>query len=218
MDKTLKNILAILALPFTWGFSKAFYSQLMSISYMGSKMHFFLWGIVIYMLIHILFFKPIYIYTLGHEAIHVVATWLCGGHVTHFNISPSGGNVTTSKTNFFIELSPYFVPIYTLMLILLIPVIRYWLTGTRFFSYYLLLLGFSVGMHLIMTAGVIKMKQPDIASSGYIFSLGLIYIVNLLIIFLVFAVLVKDLSFKTYIIKSIQTTEKIYLAIWRKIF
>ena len=73
---------------------------------------------------HILVFKLTYLYTLGHEAIHVIATWLCGGHVTSFSVSKWGGNVSTSKTNFFIELSPYFVPIYTVGLLLIVSIIK----------------------------------------------------------------------------------------------
>ena len=218
MGKIIKSIIAILALPLVIGFSKMFYSQIAGLSFVGAKFNLLLWGFVSYVLMHVLFYKPVYIYTWGHEVMHVIATWLCGGHVTVFNISKYGGNVGTSKTNFFIELSPYFVPIYTLLLIFLMPVVRYKLARPEFLAAYIFLLGFTLGMHLIMTAEVIKMKQPDIHKSGYAFSLTLIYIVNLMVIVLVLGILIKDLSFKNYFMKSINYAVDIYMRILNQLF
>ncbi|MFH1790563.1 MAG: hypothetical protein ABH885_01065 [Candidatus Omnitrophota bacterium] len=217
MNKALKNIIGIVALPVAVGFSKVFCSMLSEVSYISSNMGLFLWGIILYMLMHILFWKPVYLYTLGHEAIHIIATWMCGGHVTSFSITNDGGSVTTSKTNVFIELSPYFVPIYTLVLIFMIPVVRYWFADADFFKYYALILGFSLGMHLIMTAEIIKLKQPDIANSGYAFSLTVIYVANLAIIFLVFSILIKELSFTQFVMKGLESSGDIYSRLWDRL-
>jgi len=218
MSKVIKYLIGIAALPLTLGFSRAFYGQLSDLSYVGPKLHLVLWGIIIYMLMHVLFYKPIYIYTLGHEAIHILATWLCGGYVTNVNISRSGGSVSTSKTNFFIELSPYFIPIYTVLLIFLVPVVRYKLSNSQFLASYIFLLGFTLGMHLIMTAEVLKIRQPDLMKSGYPFSLSLIFMGNLIIVFLILSGFTRDLSFKAYLFKSMEYAKDMYLAFLHRFF
>jgi len=218
MTRAMKYVIGLFLLPFTIGFSKAFYAQLSTVAYLGPKMPLFLWGIVIYMLTHILIWKPMYIYTFGHEVVHVVATWICGGHVTSFNVSRAGGSVTTSKTNVFIELSPYFVPIYTLLLIFIMPMIRYALTQKLVLCFYIFLIGFSLGMHLIMNAEVIKLKQPDISRSGNIFSLTFIYIANLIIVFLLISSLSPDISIKKYLLKSLVYSRDIYMVVVHKLF
>ena len=218
MGKTIKYLIAIATLPLTLGFSRAFYGQLSDVSYVGPRLHLVLWGIIIYMLMHVLFHKPIYIYTLGHEAIHILATWMCGGHVTNVNISRSGGSVSTSKTNFFIELSPYFIPTYTVLLIFLMPVVRYKLSNPQFLAGYIFLLGFTLGMHLIMTAEVLKIRQPDLMKSGYPFSVTLIFIGNLIIVFLILSGFTRDLSFKAYFLKSVEYARDMYLAFFSRFF
>lgn len=216
--KPIKYIIGILLIPLAIGFSKAFYIQLLNLDYIGQRLSFFIWGIVIYMLIHILFYRPVYLYTLGHEAIHVLATWLCGGHITSFSISRSGGRVTTSKTNFFIELSPYFFPIYTVLLIFIAPLIRNKLMYPPLLSLYIFSLGFTLGMHLIMTAESLKLNQPDVMRSGYAFSLMTIYVGNLLLVFLILSFFIGDLSFKRYFFKSLEYTKSIYLSVFNRLF
>ena len=216
--KISKYAIGALLIPLAIGFSKAFYSGLLSLDYINVRLHLFIWGIVVYMLMHILFFKPTYFYTLGHEAIHVLATWLCGGHITSFSVSRWGGNVSTSKTNFFIELSPYFVPIYTIALILIGPLIRNKLVNVHILACYIFSLGFTLGMHFIMTAEALKLRQTDIMKSGYPFSFMIIYIGNLLIVFLILSFFTKDISFKTYFLKSLYYSRNIYLSVWNKLF
>ncbi len=216
--KITKYIIGALFIPLAIGFSKAFYAGLLDLSYINVRLHLFIWGIVIYMLTHILFFKPTYFYTLGHEAIHVLATWLCGGHITSFNVSRWGGNVSTSKSNFFIELSPYFIPIYTIALILMAPLIKNKLVNIHILSLYIFSLGLTLGMHLIMTAEVLKLKQADIIKSGYPFSLMIIYIGNLLVVFLILSLVTRDMSFKSYFLKSLDYSKNIYLSVWNQLF
>ncbi|MCK4463134.1 MAG: hypothetical protein KAU58_02365 [Candidatus Omnitrophica bacterium] len=216
--KIAKYITGALLIPLAIGFSKAFYAGFLNLDYINVRLPLFLWGIVLYMLMHILFFKPTYFYTLGHEAIHVLATWLCGGHITSFSVSRWGGSVSTSKTNFFIELSPYFVPIYTIVLILIAPLIKSKLVNIHILSCYIFSLGFTLGMHLIMTAEALKLKQTDIMKSGYPFSLMIIYVANLLIVFFILSLFTKDLSFKAYFLKSLDYSKNIYFSIWNKLF
>jgi len=114
--KTIKTLIGLFLVPIAIGTAKAFYTEVSDISLLSGILHVLERGILAYFVIHIFIFRPIYIYVLGHEVVHVLATWICGGQIVSFNVSPKGGSVVTSKTNFFIELSPYFVPIYTILI------------------------------------------------------------------------------------------------------
>lgn len=215
--KLIKYIIGALLIPLAIGFSRSFYDELLKLDDIGPKLNFFIWGIVIYMLMHLVLFRPTYLHALGHESIHALATWLCGGHITSFSISGSGGSVTTSKTNFFIELSPYFIPTYTVILILIAPLIKNKLVENNWFPFYIFALGFTLGMHLIMTADSLKIKQPDVLKSGFLFSYLFIYVGNLIIVFLIFSLLMKGASFKIYFFKGLDYSINMYSAVTEKL-
>lgn len=216
--KIIKYVFGVLLVPPAIGFSKTFYTELSQSPFIGGKLHLFVWGIILYMLMHILIYKPNFFYTFGHEAVHILATWLCGGHVTSFNVSGSGGSVTTSKTNFFIELSPYFIPLYTIILIILIPFLKHRVEEPNIIPFYIFSLGFTLGMHLIMTAESLKIRQTDILRSGYVFSYLVIYIANIIIIFLVLSFFVKGLVIKTLFTKGLKYSGIIYKAAVTRLF
>lgn len=210
--KFLKTILGLLLIPVAIGFAKSFYFSLSGISIFSSTLHVLERGVLAYLLIHVLLFRPAYIYVLGHEIVHVIATWICGGHVVSFSVTPSGGNVVTSKTNFFIELSPYFVPLYTILLgvaYVLMKTIGY--TIPHMTPVFIFMIGITVTFHFVMTADVLKMQQSDIARSGLIFSLIIILVSNLLVVMAVFCPLFK-LSFIEFVKRSGTYSGEMYQA------
>jgi hypothetical protein len=218
MLKILKILIGILLLPAAIGAGKAFYILLSSIDPASSALHVLERGVLVYLLFHVLVMRPAYLYVLGHEFVHVLATWLCGGRVVSFNVTPSGGNVATSKTNFFIELSPYFVPLYTLLLGPLLMLLKSLnvnipnMSGT-----FLFLVGVTLAFHFVMTVEVLRMQQSDIAKSGFIFSIVLIFIGNLIIIMAVFSPFFDDLSFVKFFKSSAFYSREIYQLLYTKV-
>ncbi len=212
--KFLKSVIAIAALPAVAGFAVAFQRGLAHPCIFDFQFLYFLGGIVAYFITHIFFFKPVFLYVFAHELVHAIATLLCGGKVTSFKVSSAGGSVRTSKTNFFVELSPYFVPLYTLILIFLIPVLRYKLERLGLFSIYLSIIGYTLGMHMAMNAEALKLRQPDITKSGMIFSFSLIFMANLIISVLIISILTEQVSFFKYLSKSLQLSKDYYFYIW----
>src|SRR5947209_510574 len=71
-------------------------------------------GVVFYALFEAAFSRPMRTYVFGHELTHALASVMMGGKVHEFKVSKSGGHVLLSKSNFFVALAPYCVPIYTL--------------------------------------------------------------------------------------------------------
>jgi len=220
LQKFLKTIIGILLLPLVVSVSLAFYRQFGNIEVTFTKdQRYFLWGIIAYCFIQLFLFKPVYVYVLGHEAVHALATWICFGKVKSFKISSKGGSVSSSKTNLFISLSPYFIPFYGISLIL-----GYYLINS-FFSkeiltrqYFMFLLGMTLAFHIAMTIDTLKTKQPDLVKVGYLTSSIIIYIINLLIIAGTLELLVKDFSFRSFLNNAYLLTINTYKSIFHQLF
>ncbi|MFQ5951844.1 MAG: hypothetical protein ACE5JK_00345 [Candidatus Omnitrophota bacterium] len=217
MSKILKTLIGILLIPAAIGAGKSFYLLISRIDPASNVLHMFEKGVLTYLLLHVLIIRPVYLYVLGHELVHVLATWLCGGKVLSFNVTPSGGNVATSKTNFFIELSPYFVPFYTLLLgplFMILKTIK--LDIPNMPVIFLFLVGLTLTFHFVMTIEALRLKQADIAKSGFIFSIILIFIGNLIVVMAVFSPFFNDISFVSFLKISTDYSREIYQQLGNK--
>jgi hypothetical protein len=218
--RLLKTIVGVLLIPFTYAVAKAFYSEISSISILSGALHIMERGVLVYLLFHVLVFRPVYLYVLGHEAVHVLATWLCGGRVESFNVTKAGGSVITSKTNVFIELSPYFVPLYTIMLApiyFIFQKVNPVLFSLNINAIFLFLVGLTLAMHVVMTSEVLKVQQSDIAKSGFILSFVIIILLNLLVTLLVFCPFFSTISFVEFFEKAKENSQEIYMYIYDRI-
>lgn len=216
--KIIKAILAVLFIPLAISSTKAFFLGLESLSVFNVNLFFITAGFFAYPVFHIVFFKPMYMYTMGHEITHVLATWLCGGKITSFHISSGGGSVTTTKTNLFITLGPYFVPFYTIMLFLLFWGLSRFYGATAFLNEFIFFIGFTMSFHIFMTVEVMKTRQPDLVNMGYLFSILFIYVANISIITLLLGIIFKDISFASFAKNTFVFTKGIYLGIFGSLF
>ena len=209
-SKIFKNLLGILLLPAAVGVAQAFYGQISDISVFSGILRVIERGVLVYLVFHLIVIRPVYLYVLAHEFVHVIATWICGGHVVSFNVSPSGGNVVTSKTNFFIELSPYFVPLYTIFLGAIYVLMRSLdIRVPHMTLIFLFLVGATLAFHFVMTAEVLKIQQPDIAKSGLFFSLAIIFIGNIIVVTAVFSPLFR-MSFVEFLRDAAGNSAELY--------
>jgi hypothetical protein len=218
IKRGFKIALGILMIPASFSFAYNLFKQISNISSVGNVENYFFYGIAAYVVLHIVFFKPIYLYVLGHEALHVLATWICGGKVTSFKVSSAGGSVETTKANFFVALAPYLFPFYTIVTSLIFGGMSLLMDVSSFVPIFIFALGFTLVFHLIMTIEMIKKKQQDIAETGYIFSINLIFICNLVIFALALSLLFSDVNFIDYVMFSIVETKEIFLSIFNQLF
>ncbi len=211
-------VLGILMLPASFSFGLNLFKQVSNISSYGNIEHYFFCGIAAYVILHIVFFRPVYIYVLGHESLHVLATWICGGKVTSFRASSSGGSVETTKANFFVALAPYLFPFYTIIIALIFGGLSLIMDVSAFINIFVFALGFTLTFHLIMTIEMIKKKQQDIAETGYIFSINLIFICNLILFAFALSLLFSDVNFVDYIMYSIVETKEVFQVTFNQLF
>ncbi len=213
--KFFKTIIGILLIPVAISMGRTFGESILGISVFSDTLRMLERGILVYLLVHVLVFRPVCIYVLGHEFVHAVATWICGGHVLSFKVTPSGGNVVTSTTNFFIELSPYFVPIYT---VLLGPIFFGLKTlgkePPHMWDIFIFLVGFTLAFHIVMTVDALRLKQQDVQKSGFIFSFIPIFLGNLIIIMAVFCPIFSSISFIDFIKSSATRSYEMYSLIY----
>ncbi len=215
--KTVKNIVALLFIPIVIGSTRAFFQNIGNLGLFNANLYLLISGFFAYPVFHIVFFKPMYIYALGHEMVHVAATWLCGGKVLSFNVSDKGGSVTSSKNNLFITLSPYFVPIHAIVLFIAFWVARQFIDMSGFAREFVFLVGFTISFHIFMTIEVMKIEQPDLLRAGYLFSVFFIYVANVFVATLVLDIIFRDIAFIDFVKNTFVLSKSIYINIYNAI-
>ena len=121
----------------------------------------------------------IYAYVYGHELTHAVWVWLMGGRVSGFEVRSDGGHILTNKSNVLIALSPYFYPIYSVLVVILYAFGWIFLDMTPYTRWLFLALGFTWTFHMSFTLWMIPKGQTDLSSHGTFYSLVIIYLMNL---------------------------------------
>lgn len=124
--------------------------------------------------------KPVRIYVLGHELTHAIWVWMFCGRVTSLKVGVEGGCVQTDRVNFWISLAPYFFPLYSVLAIWLWWLAGFWVNVGDHLWILLGILGLTWGFHVSFTLLMLGRVQPDISREGWLFSLSLIYLLNLL--------------------------------------
>lgn len=132
----------------------------------------------------------IVLYVLAHELTHALAGITCLARIKRISVKKTGGFVELNKSNIWITLAPYMVPLYLVILL----IIRYFIGWIDAHWYeaniWYCLTGITFTFHILYTAvALISNDQPDIHDYGPIFSYWFILIGNAGVIFLALAYL-----------------------------
>lgn len=185
MLKFIKLLIGLLLLPLCTAATRCAY-QLLSESANTSREPFILeeWalpiGFILWLITYFIFPKPQRTYILAHEFTHALWGLLLGARVGKMRIGHDGGSVELSKTNFIIALSPYFFPLYTVVIILTYLTLQFFTDVTPWRGLSLALIGFTWSFHITFTIATLTQHQSDIHEHGRLFSYGIIYLFNLL--------------------------------------
>jgi len=139
-------------------------------------------GAACWVAIYLLLPKPMWIYVFGHELTHALWVWLFGGSVKKFKAASDGGHVVVSKTNFLIALAPYFFPLYAAIVVALFAVGHGVWNWKSYLVWFHLLVGAAYAFHVTLTWHILKTRQSDITSQGYLFSAVIIFLGNVLVL------------------------------------
>lgn len=125
----------------------------------------------------------LYLYVFGHELTHAAFVKCFGGKVYEMEWGSSGGYVTTDKSNWVISLSPYFVPFWSVIAVILYAVpSMIWEIPQEADLVFYAAIGASWSFHMAWTIWMIPRDQPDLKDNGVYLSLVLIYFGNLVVL------------------------------------
>jgi hypothetical protein len=182
--KWFKFVIAILLLPVCAGAAAALWRVLCASGGADTVWVPLLAGAASWLVIYLLLPKPMWIYIFGHELTHALWAWLFGGQLKKLKVSSSGGHVVLSKSNFLIALAPYFFPLYAALVIAgfsLGRLLWHWQDNSVWFP---LLVGAAYAFHVTLTLHVLKTRQSDITSQGWLFSAVIIFLGNACVLLL----------------------------------
>src|SRR5271168_3672495 len=152
-------------------------------------------GFGVWLVVYFLLPRTMWLYVLGHEFTHALAAMLAGGKISSFQVSAKGGHVITDRVNWWITLAPYFVPLYALVWSALWISVDFWYPLKAWQPIFYFGLGLLWCFHLTFTASMMHLKQTDLSSQGFVFSVAVIAAINLLMFLVVFALLAHGMTF-----------------------
>jgi hypothetical protein len=201
MTKRIVKILLGLALvPLCLGFTRQLGATVLSIAYKPDAPYVFLAGGLAYLVVHLLFKKPIFTYVIGHELTHALFAILFGGSVKSLQAGERGGRVTITKSNFMITLAPYFFPLYAVIALACYGAARAWGAGAASTNAIIFVSGAAFSFHLALTFMFLLADQTDIIEQGAVFSYPLIYLFNIVFAaFLVNVYLAENMDYVAFL-------------------
>lgn len=197
MPKWLKLLLALALAPVCIGGASALWLVIEASGKADRVWAALLAGAGCWLAIYLLLPKPMWVYVVGHELTHVIWTWMMGGRVKKFKASARGGHVIVTKNNFIIALSPYFFPLYALLVALVYLAGNHVWGWERHVVWFHLLLGATYAFHLSLTWHILQSSQTDITEQGYFFSAAVIFLGNITVLLLGIPLLASSVSLFT---------------------
>ncbi|MFH1775943.1 MAG: hypothetical protein ABH952_00035 [Candidatus Omnitrophota bacterium] len=216
--KIIKFIIGLGMVPAVVAVVLCLYEQIGRIKLIQNSENYFIWGVWAYIIFDLLLLRPKGVYVFGHEATHAMVVWIFGGRVTSFKASAKGGGVTATKSNFIINLAPYFIPFYTVLVCLFYFILARFFSMDEHTNWFLFIIGLTLIFHIVLTVDTLKTKQPDLAATGYLFSLSLIILINAVIIILIFSGLFESISAREFFIGAAERTKEYYRAAFEYLF
>jgi hypothetical protein len=189
----LKNIIGLFLVPVAWVLTQALFTSFPRTIggeefWATAQFWFFTLGAMIWMLA---FFGSLWAsgepwflraYVFAHELTHAFWAKVCGGEVYQFKAARAGGHIVTDTHNFWIALTPYFHPLYSIVVIELYAVVRFFYNIEVLTPVLFGLLGLTWAFHFSFTLWMIPKGQSDLSTNGTFFSLVVIYLMNLAVL------------------------------------
>jgi len=170
---------AILTQTFFTVFARATVSQRL---WAGEEFWFFSLGALLWLIAFFGLPRPILIYVFGHELTHAIWVWLMGGRVSRFRVGREGGHIVTDRNNFWIALTPYFFPIYSILAIAIYGGFSLFVNVQPYGRLLYATIGATWAFHFMFTCWMIPKRQSDLSDHGTFFSLVVIYLMNLILL------------------------------------
>jgi hypothetical protein len=179
MSRLFKLLISPLWLPLLWAASDGFWRYAGQAPPSGRRELYFLGGLLLYFVLLLLSRDRgrSFAHTFEHELTHLVVGLLFFKSPSQFKVGKQDGETYLSGSNFVISLAPYFLPLWAMIPLLLLPLLN---PAGTFGA--LALLGFLYGLHVYSTIHEFGFYQPDVKEHGRIFSLLCVATLNLVML------------------------------------
>jgi len=159
--------------------------------------------------------NSIRLYIIAHEITHALFGWISGAKVSGVTFAKFGGRAKISKSNMMILLSPYFVPFYAFLLVMIYSPVSLFIPmpGTVPGRAYVFFIGLAWGHHFWWTVGVLWQLQPDLREYGRFFSVNLVLFANLLALNFLFSLFSPVRTLRLLEIAG-RETDAVFVWIW----
>ncbi len=198
----VKSVVGVFLLPPCYIVTASFFSALTHATeknvWFTPEFWFFGLGVLLWLIAYFGLPRPLLVYVFGHELTHALVVLLMGGKVSRFSVTRDGGHIISSKINTWIALAPYFIPIYSVIVIGLYGLGSCFHDLEPYRSLLYALLGVTWAFHATFTLSMIPRGQTDLTYGGTFFSLTVIYLMNLLLLSLLLIVATPYVSFRSF--------------------
>ena len=187
MKRLLQFLLGLLLLPLCWGATRALldlgpYTVINRSPWIAPSILALCAGCAVWILIYLCIPPSVRLYIWGHELTHAIWGLLSGARVGKIRVRSTGGSVSLSEAGVWTTLAPYFVPFYTVIVVLLRLLLGLFIDMTRWEPIWLFLIGLTWSFHITYTVRSLLQRQPDIQTYDRLFSYSLIILFNLLLL------------------------------------
>ena len=187
IPRMIKFVVGLGLLPFVWATARMAWDLVLSLpggssSSLPLPALALLGGMIVWIVAFCVLPKPVRSYILAHELTHALWGMLIGAEVSELRIRRNRGSVQLSRTNFLVTLAPYFFPFYTALLLLVVALASLFCEVGRYQTLWLFLVGVTWGFHLTFTISALQIRQSDIEQHGRLFSYGVIFVMNVLLV------------------------------------
>ena len=199
----VKFISALFLLPICAVLTQAFFSVFTRATvtqqlWAGEEFWFFFLGVILWLIAFFGLPRPLLVYVFGHELTHALWVLLMGGRVSQFRVGREGGHIVTDRNNFWIALTPYFFPLYSILALGLYGALNLVVSMQPFGRLLYALIGVTWAFHFTFTCWMIPKSQSDLRDHGTFFSLVVIYLMNLLVLSVLLIVASPQITFADF--------------------
>lgn len=159
---------------------------------------FFALGAILWLIAFFGLPRPIILYVFGHELTHALWVWLMGGRVSSFRVRSDGGHIITDRSNFWIALTPYFFPLYSLLAIAAFGILSLLMNVQPYGRFLYTIIGVTWAFHFSFTCWMIPKNQRDLTDQGTFFSLVIIYLMNLVLLSVMLVIASPQITFSSF--------------------
>lgn len=193
-NNVIKFAVGLLLLPPVYSFSVSFINEFNSLK---NNLALYFWaGLVSFAIVYIFIYQPELIYSYGQEMVRAIF-----GFFKPLSVA-----------------SAYAIPIYTVILFLIYGILVF-ISGVKGITeYFLLIIGFSLGLHLAFTAKALNSGKKDFLKADYIFGFLSVYLINLILVAFCLSLTIRGFSFTNFFAHSFQGSRDIFNSLFNKVY